>query len=109
MPAVNSWGIRRGKARGSVPHHSPTDCCTMVASARVLSSHRCSSERARMRRIATASVTRPNTTEAATAPTSPTGQGRPRSPINQAPATLLSMNRWPVVMLSTCEVEYITL
>ncbi|MNT46935.1 hypothetical protein D3C72_1836100 [compost metagenome] len=62
-----------------------------------------------MRRIATASVIRPNAMAAATAPASPTAVGRPRSPISQAPTTLLSMNRWPVVMLSTFEVEYITL
>ena len=108
-PCEKSCGITRGKGRGSVPHHSATACCVIVASASVLSSHRCSSERASTRRTPTSSVSTPNSVPTATAPSSASGAGQPSHWISQAPATAPSMTMCPVVTLSTREVAYIKL
>jgi hypothetical protein len=81
----------------------------MVATASVLRSHKCSSERANTRRTATTSVTRPKRAPTSTAPRRPMGAGSPSPAMNHAPKTLPSMQMCPVVTLNTFEVEYMRL
>ena len=108
-PAEKSCGIRRGNGLGSVPHHNPAACCTMVASASVESSQRCSSLRANTRRIAMKSVSNPNAAPITIAPTSATGIGQPSVEMNHAPKMPPSIEMWPVVTDNTFDVENITL
>src|SRR5258706_8744444 len=108
-PAEKSCGIRRGNGFGSVPHHKPAACCTMVASARVESSHRCSSLRASTRRIAIRSVSNPNNAPTTIEPSSATGSGQPSVEMNHAPKIPPSIEMWPVVTDNTFEAENITL
>ena len=81
----------------------------MVASARVDSSHRCSSLRASTRRMASRSVSQPKAAPTNIAPSSPRYHGQCSCAMNQAPNTPPSIDRWPVVTDSTLDVEYMTL
>src|SRR6185295_9044201 len=108
-PAEKSCGISLGNGFGSVPHHNPVACCTMVASASVESNQRCSSLRASTRRIAIRSVRKPNAAPTTIEPSSAIGMGQPSVEMNQAPKIPPSIEMWPVVTDNTFDVENITL
>src|SRR3954464_1924743 len=108
-PAEKSCGINRGNGFGSVPHHRPAACCTMVARASVESSHKCSSLRASTRRIAIQSVISPKAAPAPIEPNKASAIGQPSVEMNQAPKIPPSIEIWPVVTDKTFDVEYMTL
>ena len=81
----------------------------MVASARVLSSHRCSSLRFNTRRMAITSVSQPANAPTTIAAGNASRGGHPSAVTNHAPNTPPSIARWPVVTDSTFDVEYMTL
>ena len=81
----------------------------MVESASVLSTQRCSSEAAMMRRTAMSSLSQPNTAPEARQVRKPSQSGRCRSSTSQAVQMPPTMANWPVPKLNTFDVEYITL